>query len=255
MGLVAPKESPSEIYGPLRHLRPPPFRVYLDDRQKPPTIEASRRRVQAIVALRLLEVMRAQDLPGEVLEDEDPSVTMPRRLGLSEVVERQIRTYRADVRRRARLTDAEVRDLFRLVIRRPDAEEIFYRLGKLLAGKERTNGWTRLAPRRVALAVARGRVRSRLKALFGRRVGGFVRGRFAVEGRSLLFIEADPGGDACFFVSGLCQAILERTTGRPARVSHTMCQSRGDALCRWEGTLMEVTAPASGGRAAEAGAS
>ena len=65
-------------------------------------------------------------------------------------------------------------------------------------------------------------------------MGGFVRGRFAIEGRSLLFIEADPGGDACAFVSGLCQAILERTTGQPAHVTHTLCQSRGDALCRWE---------------------
>jgi hypothetical protein len=190
-----------------------------------------------------------------MLEEEDPSVTMPRRLGLSDVVERQIRTYRDDVRRRTRLTDAEVRDLFRLVIRRPDGEEIFFKVGKLLAGTGRSGGWVRALPRRAALAVARSRVRRRLKALFGRRIGGFVRGRFAVEGRSLLFIEADPGGDACFFVSGLCQAILEQTTGRPVRVTHALCQSRGDALCRWEGSLAETPATAGGSRAAEASTS
>ncbi len=227
----------------------------MDDSHHQPTPEATPRRVQAIVALRLLEVLRDQDVPGEILEDEDPTVTMPRRLGLSDVVERQIRAYREDVRRRTRLTDAEVRDLFRLVTRRPDAEEIFYRLGKLLAGRDRSPGWARLAPRRVALAVARSRVRRRLKALFGRRIGGFVRGRFAVEGRSLLFIEIDPGGDACFFMSGLCQAILERTTGRPTRVSHTLCQARQDALCRWEGALVEPTEPASGEGTADANVS
>lgn len=216
----------------------------MNDKLKAPTAEISRRRVQAIVALRLLEVMRDQDLPMEVLEDEDPTVTMPRRLGLSDVVDRQIRTYRSDVRRRTRLTDAEIRDLFRLVIRRPDAEEIFYRVGQLLAGRERSGGWTRRVPRRLALAVARSRVRHRLKVLFGRRMGGFVRGRFAVEGRSLVFIEADPGGDACSFVSGLCQAILERTTGHAAEMTHTLCQSRGDPLCRWEGSLGDAKAPA-----------
>jgi hypothetical protein len=190
--------------------------------------------VRAIVALRLLEAMHDQDLPGEILEGDAPTVTMPRRLGLSDVVDRQIRAYRSDVRRGVRLTDGEISDLFRLVIRRPDSEEIFFRVGQMLAGEEGRGGWTRLAPRQVARAVARSRVRRRLRRLFGRRMGGSVRGRFAIEGRSLLFIEADPGGDACALVSGLCQAILERTAGHPARVQHTLCQSRNDALCRWE---------------------
>jgi hypothetical protein len=200
--------------------------------------------VQAVVALRLLEVLRDLDHPGEILEDENPSVTMPRRLGLSDVVERQIRSYREDVKRRARLTDAEIRDLFRLVIRRPDAKEIFLRAGRTLADAERGPTWRRLMPRRVALALARSRVRRRLTALFGRRIGGFGRGHFSVEGRSLLFVEADPGGDACSLVSGLCQATLEHATGRPARLAHVLCQARGDALCRWEGTLSDGPATA-----------
>lgn len=204
----------------------------------------ARRRVQAVVALRLLEVMRDLDLPLEILEAEDPSQTMPRRLGLSDVVDRQIRTYRDDVRRRLRLTDVEIRDLFRLVIRRPDAEEIFLRAGRTLAGREERRGWKKMLPRRLSMALARNRVRRRLNGLFGRRVGGFGRGAFSVEGRSLLFIEADPGGDACFLVSGLCEAVLEQATGHPARISHVMCQSRGDALCRWEGSLVDGSAAA-----------
>lgn len=199
------------------------------------------------MGLRLLEVMRALDLPPEILEDEDPSVTMPRRLGLSDVVDRQIRMYREDVRRRQRLTDPEIRDLFRLVIRRPDAEEIFYRAGRTLAGSDgQPPKWTRLLPRGVKLTLARSRVRRRLNALFGRRMGGFGRGNFSVEGRALLFIEADPGGDACGLVSGLCEAMLEQATGQVAKVSHVMCQSRGDALCRWEGVLLGAQARTDG---------
>jgi len=189
------------------------------------------------VALRLLEVMRDQDVPAELLEEEDTAVTLPRRLGLSDVVGRQIRSFREDVRRGARLTDSEIQDLFRLVIRRPDAEDIFFKVGQSLAGARRSR-WRRFLPRRMALALARSRVRRRLKALFGRRMGGLGRGSFSLEGRSLLFIEADPGGDACAMVTGLCQTALEQSTGHRARVTHTLCQSRGDALCRWEGDLL-----------------
>jgi hypothetical protein len=78
-----------------------------------------------VVALRLLEVMRGLDLPTEVLEDEDPTRTMPRRLGLSDVVDRQIRTLREDVRKGVRVSDEEVQGLIRLVVRRPDAEDVF----------------------------------------------------------------------------------------------------------------------------------
>jgi len=212
----------------------------LTDLIQTPSRQTARPRVRALVALKLLEVIRDQDVPGEILEAEDPAQTMPRRLGLSDVVERQIRTYQGDVRKRVKLTDEEIRDLFRLVIRRPDGEEVFYKLGRLLATGERPRRWTRLAPRRVQFAVARSRVRRRLKRLFGRRVGGFGRGPFSIEGRTLLFIESDPGGDACHFLSGLCQELLEVTVGGRATVTHTLCQARGDDLCRWEGVLEEA---------------
>jgi hypothetical protein len=186
------------------------------------------------VALRLLEAIKAQDLPPEVFEDEDPTVTMPRRLGLSNVVERQIRTYREYVRRRTRLTDTEVRDLFRLVIRRPDGDQIFRRLGEALGGEGLSPGWRARLPGGLTMALARRRTARALKRLFGRRMGGFGRGSFALEGRALLFIQADPGGEACELVSGLCEAVVRGTTGGDARVVHSLCQARGDSLCRWE---------------------
>lgn len=187
--------------------------------------------------------MRDLDVPTELLEEEDTTVTLPRRLGLSDVVGRQIRSFREDARRGVRLTDPEIQDLFRLVIRRPDAEDIFFLAGQSLAGQSlagsKRSGWRRFLPKGMALALARTRVRRRLKALFGRRIGGLGRGAFSLEGRGLLFIEADPGGEACALVTGLCQSTIEQATGHKARVTHTLCQSRGDALCRWEGCLLE----------------
>ena len=61
--------------------------------------------------------MRDMDLPHEVLEEEDTTRTIPRRFGLSDVVERQIRQFREDVKKKVRITDEDVRGLFRFVIR------------------------------------------------------------------------------------------------------------------------------------------
>jgi len=202
--------------------------------------QAAPRRVLPVVALRLLEVIREQDHPGEVLEEEDPTVTMPRRLGLSGVVERQIRTYESDVKRGARLTDEEIQDLFRLVIRRPDSEEIFDRTGEILGWREGGGGWAHRMPRRLTYALARRRVKKRLKRFFGRRLGGFGRGPFTIEGRGLPFIEADPGGEACHFLTGFARTVLGQIARRPVRLEHSRCQSRGDDMCRWEGEILDV---------------
>lgn len=211
----------------------------LSDSVELQSVSVGPRRVQAVVALRLLEVMRDRDLPQEILEDEDPTRTMPRRFGLSDVVERQIRIYREDVRRRVRLADDEVRGLCRLVIRRPDSDEVFLQAGRLLASAERSVGWRRVLPRRLRFALARVTAGRRLRRLFGRTIGGFGRGAFVIEGRALFFIECDPGGDACHLLSGFCQETIGQALGGSARVTHTLCQARGDPLCRWEAEVAE----------------
>lgn len=195
--------------------------------------------MHAVVALRLLEVMKDLDLPQDLLEDEDPTRTMPRRLGLSDVVDRQIRTYREDVRRRVKHSDDEIRGLVRLVLRRPDGKEVFHQAGRLLATGTRTLGWRRLLPRRARIALARAHTGRSLRGLFGRPIGGFGRGSFVIEGRALFFIECDPGGDACHLLSGFCQETLEHAVGGTAAVQHTLCQSRGDPVCRWESEIAE----------------
>jgi hypothetical protein len=196
---------------------------------------SSRRRVAAVFGLTLLEVIRSQDAPKEILASEDPSVTMPRRLGLSDVVERQVRAYREEVRRGGRMSDEEVRDLVRLVIRRPDAEEVFFRAGRILAGDlDAGRGWRRIFPQALSYGFARRRAGRRLRSLFGRRVGGFASGGlFTLEARAHVLIQSDPGGDACYFITGLCEAVVQCYGGRSCRIAHDKCQARSDALCRW----------------------
>jgi hypothetical protein len=190
------------------------------------------RRISAGVALTLLEVIRQQDLPTELLESEDMTSTMPRRLGLSDVIDKQIRRYKEEARKGQRITDDEFRDLIRLVIRRPDSEEVFFHAGSLLAGDD-IPGWRRNLPRSLGYTFARRRVKRRLLKLFGRRVGGFAAGPFTLEARTHLLIEGDPGGDACQFLTGFTQTVLQRYCGRRARVLHSLCEGRKDPLCRW----------------------
>ncbi len=190
-----------------------------------------RHRVSALVALTFLEVIQASDRPFEVFEEEDTSITMPRRLGLSGVVESRIRNYKEETRKGRKISDEEFNDLVKLVVRRPDARAVFLECGARLAGKPPRQ--PRLVPRKLGLALAKRRVRRRLKALFGRRVGGFAEGAFVLEGRSLLFIQSDSGGDACSLVSGLCSAMLSGSIKDPPTVGHISCEARGDAYCRW----------------------
>lgn len=184
-------------------------------------------------------MIRAQDAPAEILQDEDPTVTLPRRLGLSEVVDRQILHYQESAKRRRRITDTEAMDLMRLVLRRPDSEEIFLRAGRRLSGTRRSApGWIgRTFPPSLGYRRARRQARGRLRGLFGQPVGSFAPGPFALEGRSLIFYRSDPGGDACQFVTGLCAAILEAEVAIRAPLIHDRCEARGDGTCRWTATV------------------
>ena len=193
----------------------------------------SGRRPQARVALALLGALRDMDRPGEILEDEDVSLTLPRRFGLSGVVDAQIRRYEREARHGRRIPAAEVEDLMRLATRRDDAEELFARVGRSLTAADGAPSWRRVFPERVVLPWARQRVRRRLKSLFGERIVSAARGRFALEASSDVFLTADPDGGACSLVTGLSQAILDAYAPGAGEVAHSSCRARGDGCCLW----------------------
>ncbi len=191
-----------------------------------------------MVALTLLEVIRARDLPTEVLASEDPTRTLPRRLGLSEAVEAEIRRYREEARHRGRITDEQARDLFRLVLRRPDSEEVFLQAGEMLAGKDEAGrGIKSFCPKKALFSLARRQVRRRMLVLFGREIGGFAHGPFTLEARGHLLLDMDPGGDACALLTGFSAAVLSRYLRQPVRVAHAPCQAFKGELCRWTAVL------------------
>ncbi len=191
-------------------------------------------RVSSVVGLSLLEVIRALDLPSEVLAAEDPTQTMPRRLGLSGVVDQQIRLFREQVRKKQKITDQDAQALFHLVLRRPDSEEAFLQAGALLVGDTKAlRGLAQLSSEKSLFALSRRQVRRRLRTLFGRDIGGFAHGPFNLEAKGHFLLDMDPGGDACALVTGLSQAVLSRNLRRPVQVRHSSCEARKQEFCRW----------------------
>ena len=191
-----------------------------------------KRRVAAEVGLALLEAMRTTDLPADRLKEEDVRLTMPRRLGLSAVVDRQIALFRNRVRQGLRMTPDEFAEFMRLVMRRADAAEVFFAMGSQLATAN-VRPVTRWLPRVLRLYLARRRIARALRKLFGRRLGGFSSGPFTFEVSASPFVQVDPDGQACQIITGFCQRALQESVGDGTVVAKKRCETRGDRACRW----------------------
>ena len=195
--------------------------------------------ITPLFPLLLLETMRDMDRPEEVLEGEDLTVSMPRRLGLSDVVFTQIHRFREEVKRKRLQTPATVEDLIRLVIRRPDADEIFEEAGRRLATRawEERSATFRRATRFMPPALALRSARRASEKLFRQVLGS---GKLRVAKRPLVLriencftVRADPGGAACAFYSGVLAETMSRYTGRKHNPSHPSCQARRADACEF----------------------
>lgn len=183
--------------------------------------------------------MRDLDRPDEVLEDEDLSVSMPRRLGLSDVVGVQIRRFQEEVKSHRLQSAPQVIDLMRLVVRRPDAEEIFAEAGRRMARhhwrlrSSTMRGVLRAMPNPIPRVAAQRAARRMFRQLAGDSHLSVGRWPVEVRLRNAISAQADPSGAACAFYSGAFAEIMELHTGRQYRVSHAECLTRGADQCQW----------------------
>lgn len=195
--------------------------------------------VTPLFPLLLLETLRDMDRPEELLEGEDLRASMPRRLGLSDVIFAQIHRFREEVRRKRPQSAATVEDLIRLVIKRHDADEIFLEAGRRVAHRiweERSRTSRRMVRILPPALAVRGARRAALR-LFRQMQGTAwleVRGRPpAVTLLNAMTTRADPGGAACAFYAGALAELLREYTGKEHAVAHVRCQARGADACEW----------------------
>jgi bacteriochlorophyll 4-vinyl reductase len=195
--------------------------------------------VTPVFPLILLETMRDMDRPDEYLEGEDVAVSMPRRLGLSDVVYKQIHRFREEVKRRRMQSPATVADLIGLVIRRPDCDEIFEEAGRRVARhawSERSGAFRRTV-RWLPQGAKQRSARKAATRLF-RQLAGEGEFRVGIKPVSLaitgsLTAAADPGGAACAFYAGALSELVTQYTGRKYSTTHARCEARGGASCEW----------------------
>lgn len=195
--------------------------------------------VAALLPLSLLESLRTHDRPEEVLEDENLTASLPRRLGLSDVIHTQIRRYE-EARRKGRPVPArELVDLLRLVIRRPDAEEILDEAGRDMAGRYMSgaNGRGARVARVMPRPLARRALARRMRLLARRIAAGaapeVVPGPVRIRLDGSITAEVDPGAVACNLYTAAFGAVADRFMRAGATVSHSRCEARGDEVCEW----------------------
>jgi hypothetical protein len=195
--------------------------------------------VLAALPLALLQSTRAHDRPGEVLEDEDLSISLPRRLGLSGVIESQIQRYETAARGGKRVPAEEFNNLLKLVLRRPDAETILRETGARVAQRQFERvppSWLkllRMLPRAALFAAIR-RAATRLLHNVSGQSDVHVSGkplRAQIKRPEIAFL--DPPGVACALYAAAFEEIASQYLGRKANVAHSKCATNGGDYCEW----------------------
>jgi hypothetical protein len=198
-----------------------------------------RGRVASSVALALLESLREADTPADqaALDETVLPLNLRRRLGLSSVVEGQIKRY-------AQLggdgvSAHEVASLFKLIGRRPDATSVFAEAGRRLAQTELDD--RRFGARLGARALPHG-ARERLAWRQVRRLAKNVSPEAKVQLKrkpTNLTVErclparAVDNGSGCTLLGGAIERILDAYRAGGVRVVHEQCEGREAERCLW----------------------
>jgi len=196
--------------------------------------------VAPLLPLALLEAVRAHDRPDELLEDEDLAASLPRRFGLTGVVATQIERYQSELRRGRQVPAEDVADLFRLILRRPDAGLILESAGHLAARRlfERiprpAASALRILPGRATRAAAKRAAQSMLRRIHinGHRLE-VNRDPWTAQLFEPLTMGLDPDGLACNFYAGLIEECFSLYTKERPSVAHPHCTTHGASYCEW----------------------
>jgi predicted hydrocarbon binding protein len=195
---------------------------------------------RADLPLAVLESVRHHDRPTELLEEEDLAASLPRRLGLTGVVESQIHRYKVARRRRERIPSDDVGDLLRLVMRRPDAAAILVEAGRELARHHRRKllyriaGLARLLPDALSTRMAKRSLRRLMQRLGGGADVRVTRKPLRVTARETVTARADDSGTACTLYAAAIEEAAQHALGRRPSVQHIECEAFGADACVWE---------------------
>ena len=195
--------------------------------------------IPPVLPLALLESVRAHDRPGEILEEENYTVSLPRRLGLTGVVESQIMQYQQAAKKGRRVPLDDVANLMRLVLRRPDAEAIMRETGQRVARvhfQKVPAAWARslrLMPKGVVFAAVRRSARRMLTRFMGEEKVVTAGKPLALRASDSVTAFIDPAGTTCVLYGGALEELVYLYTQTRPRIVHHVCKTRGNPHCEW----------------------
>lgn len=194
--------------------------------------------VSAAFPLALLQAVRGYDRPGEILEDEDLTISMPRRLGLTGIVETQIFRYEAALEAGRSVPLGEAMGLFRLVMRRADAEPILRDTGQRVARwkfRRTPDVWRAILHRGPAALALRSARRAVVRALRSLHAGSSIAAAkpLTVTVEDCVTARLQESGPACAMFTGMIEEQILLYTNQARHVLHTRCLANGDSACEW----------------------
>lgn len=196
--------------------------------------------VRAGIALAIFEALRDTDTPPETLDDELFPQSLPRRLGLSDVVRNQIERFAEAKRRGVPVGAREFGDLIRLVARRPDASAVFEAAGRDLAAEVLDGrSWLSrlgrgLAPRAVRRRLLLRSMRAAARTLCPDSSVKATRQPMALAVEHCLPARAAASDAGCRLVGAALDVCVEHYLADGANLRHVRCEGRGDDACVWE---------------------
>jgi hypothetical protein len=195
--------------------------------------------VSAVLPLSLLEAVRAHDRPGEILEDEDLTVSLPRRLGLTGVVENQIARYETARKSGRPVSMEEFVSLTKLVLKRPDAEAIMRDTGQRMAQEHFSRvsqGYLkmlRMLPRGMLVRAWRRSARRLLRQMTGEARIDVVGRPPSARMNPNALAALDTTSTACALYLAALERLGDLFTGDSTRAEHSRCTLSGHAFCEW----------------------
>jgi hypothetical protein len=198
-------------------------------------------KVNPAIAIALLNSLRATDTPDEVIEDESFRLSLPRRLGLNEVVDAQMRRY-AEIRdRRGVISPDEYGNLLQLIDRRPDAITVFSSAGRNLAEARfsEPGQFDRIRRRFTPTALRRRKLIQAMTDVARALEPGAAIQPVTESGADGIDVLAPPlatittGGAGCALMTAALNVCADRVGSDTALLSHGLCVGQGDDRCRW----------------------
>ena len=197
------------------------------------------RTVGPAIALAILEALRTIDTPEEVLEDEAFAYSLPRRLGLNDVVENQMRRY-ADLRRRGHTLElSELDSLVALIGRREDARTVFDAAGTQLANDHFSGqSLARRAGRTISPKILKRRMLVRSMERIARALSPGAEIQTEMTPPTLkvgggVLANSGGAGAGCEMLTAAVRVAAEMYCGADAAVETVSCEGTGGESCVW----------------------